>query len=318
MKIVVLDGGTLSPADEFFAELKALGALTVYESTSREEFDAHVGDAEVVLTNKVAFSRSDFERHPSVRYIGVTATGYNIIDIIAAKEHSVIVTNIPAYSTQSVAQMVFAHILNVTNSVQHYAEGVNEGKWARAGKFYYADTNLMELSGKTIGIVGLGNIGQAVSRIARAFSMRVVAYTSRKELPDYIESLSLESLLKESDIISLHCPLTDGTRDLINRDTLSLVKPTAIIVNTARGPLVNEADMTEALNEGRVLAYCADVLYAEPPCETSPSPLIGTPRCYLTPHIAWLTNEAKSRLLGIALDNVTRFCRGTELANVVS
>ena len=299
MKIVILDGFTANPGDLSWERLAALGELTVYDRTTAQQTIERAAEADIL------------------RYIGVLATGYNVVDIEAACERGIVVTNVPAYSTESVAQMVFAHLLTVTNRTEHYALQNREGRWTSSPDFSYWDTRLTELAGKTFGIVGLGNIGSRVAAIASAFGMRVMAYTSKEpsQLPPYIKKGTMEEVLAQSDVVSLHCPLTDNTHHLICRDTLKLMKPTAILINTGRGPLVCEEDVAEALNAGGLYAYCADVLSKEP-AEAS-NPLLKCPAAYITPHIAWATEEARRRLVDVAVNNVCAFVDGTP-QNVIS
>ena len=307
MKIVILDGYTANPGDLSWKQLKKIGELTVYDRTRPEETVERAKDAEIVLTNKVCLHRQEIEQLPSLKYIGVLATGYNVVDIDAANEHGIVVTNVPAYSTMSVAQMVFAHLLTVTNRTEHYAVLNRDGRWTASQDFCYWDTDLTELAGKTIGIVGLGNIGSRVAEIAEAFRMNVVAYTSKTErgLPFYVEKRMLTELLKESDVVTLHCPLTECTHHLINRQTLRTMKPSAILINTGRGPLVNDADVADALKENRLRAYCADVLSEEPP--RAENPLLQCENAFITPHIAWATKESRKRLIEVAINNVKAF-----------
>ena len=315
--IVILDGYTANPGDLSWGELKELGALTVYERTQPEETVARAKEAEIVLTNKVLLRRQEIEQLPNMKYIGVLATGYNVVDLEAARERGIIVTNVPAYSTESVAQMVFAHLLTVTNRTEHYAIQNREGKWTASPDFSYWDTTLTELAGKTFGIVGLGNIGKRVAAIAQAFGMKVIAYTSKaaSQLPEYIEKKTMDELLRESDVLSLHCPLTADTKQLINRETLQKMKSSAILINTGRGPLINDQDVAEALNNNRLRAYCTDVLTEEP--AKSDNPLLQCEYAYITPHIAWATCEARTRLIEIATENVKAFIEG-KAQNVVS
>ena len=307
MKIVILDGFTANPGDMSWKELEELGTLAVYDRTRPEETVARAADAEIILTNKVIISREVMAQLPQLKYIGVLATGYNVVDIKAAHEHDIIVTNVPASSTESVAQMVFAHLLTVTNRTEHYALQNRQGRWTKNPDFCYWDFSHMELAGKTFGIVGLGNIGRRVAEIALAFGMQVKALTSKSAnaLPAGIEKADLEELLASSDIISLHCPLTDSTRHLINRETLSLMRPSAILINTGRGPLVDDQAVAYALAEGQLAAFCADVLTEEPP--KADNPLLSQPNAFITPHIAWATEEARSRLLQVAISNVRAF-----------
>ena len=307
MKIVILDGFTANPGDLSWKGLEELGTLTVYDRTRPEETVARAADVDIVLTNKVIINREVMAQLPQLKYIGVLATGYNVVDIEAAHEHDIIVTNVPAYSTESVAQMVFAHLLTVTNRTEHYALQNRQGRWTKNPDFCYWDFSHMELAGKTFGIVGLGNIGRRVAEIALAFGMQVKALTSKSAnaLPAGIEKADLEELLASSDIISLHCPLTDSTRHLINRETLSLMRPSAILINTGRGPLVDDQAVAYALAEGQLAAFCADVLTEEPP--KANNPLLSQPNAFITPHIAWATEEARSRLLQVAISNVQAF-----------
>ena len=307
MKIVILDGFTANPGDLSWKGLEELGMLTVYDRTRPEETVARAAEADIVLTNKVIINREMMAQLPQLKYIGVLATGYNVVDIEAAHERGIIVTNVPAYSTESVAQMVFAHLLTVTNRTEHYALQNRQGRWTKNPDFCYWDFSHMELAGKTFGIVGLGNIGRRVAEIALAFGMQVKALTSKSAnaLPAGIEKADLEELLASSDIISLHCPLTDSTRHLINRETLSLMRPSAILINTGRGPLVDDQAVAYALAEGQLAAFCADVLTEEPP--KADNPLLSQPNAFITPHIAWATEEARSRLLQVAISNVRAF-----------
>ena len=284
--------------------------MTVYDRTSPSETVTRAAEAEVVLTNKVVIGRGEMAQLPHLKYIGVLATGYNVVDIEAAHERGITVTNVPAYSTESVAQMVFAHLLTVTNRIEHYAIANREGRWSRNPDFCYWDFPHMELSGKLFGIIGLGNIGQRVAAIAHAFGMRVCAYTSKSEnqLPSYVEKKSMEEILSACDVISLHCPLTPDTRHLINSQTLQKMKPSAILINTGRGPLIDDQAVADALAEGRLAAFCADVLTEEPPKATNP--LLAQPNAFTTPHIAWASTEARIRLLHIAIDNVRSFLSG--------
>jgi glycerate dehydrogenase len=310
-RIVILDGYTANPGDLSWKDLESLGQVTVYERTKPEDTVARAAEADIVLTNKVMIGRTEIEQLPHLRYIGVLATGYNVVDIMAAHEHGIIVTNVPAYSTESVAQMVFAHLLTVTNRIEHYAIQNRAGRWSNNPDFSYSDTVLTELAGKTIGIVGLGNIGSRVAQIALAFGMKVKAFTSKSAdlLADGIQKTDMQELISTSDILSMHCPLTDSTRHLINADTLRLMKKTAIVINTGRGPLVDDQAVADALEQKRITAYCADVLTEEPP--KADNPLLKQQNAYITPHIAWATTEARVRLVQVATDNVRAFLKGT-------
>lgn len=310
MNIVILDGLTANPGDLSWEELEEMGRVTVYDRTSPSETVARAAEADIVLTNKVVIGREVMNRLSHLKYIGVLATGYNVVDIEAAHERGITVTNVPAYSTESVAQMVFAHLLTVTNRTEHYAIANRDGRWNSCQDFCYWDFSHMELSGKVFGIVGLGNIGQRVAAIANAFGMRVMAYTSKSAnlLPTYVAKKSLAGILSESDVVSLHCPLTPDTHHLIDSQTLRQIKPTAILINTGRGPLVDDQAVADALAEGRLAAFCADVLTAEPP--KADNPLLNQPNAFITPHIAWATTEARTRLLQVAINNVRAFLNG--------
>lgn len=317
MKIVVLDGQGVNPGDISWNRIEELGELTVYPRTAPEEVLQHVGDAEIALTNKTVFDANIIAQLKNTKYIGVLATGYNVVDTKAARERGIVVTNIPAYSTDSVAQMVFAHLLNVSNHVDHYAEETRNGVWSRCPDFCYWNTPLFELAGKTLGIVGLGHIGMKVAQIAQAFGMNVLAYTSKSpdQLPEWIRKTTLDGLLGASDVVSLHCPLTDTTRELMNSASIEKMRDGAILINTGRGPLVNEADVADALTSGKLGAYCADVLSSEPP--SASNPLIGVPNAFITPHVAWATLEARLRLMDIAVCNIKSFLAGSP-TNVVN
>jgi len=318
MKIVVLDGYAGNPGDVSWDELKALGDYTIYDRTTPEQMIDRAKDAEIVLTNKVCINAAHFDQLPKLKYIGVMATGFNVVDCEAAKAHNVVVTNIPAYSTNSVAQMVFAHILNIYNRVDHYTNEIREqDAWVKSKDFSYYNTPLLELYGKKIGIVGLGNTGSATARIAIGFGMEVYAYTSKSEfqLPHEIKKLELDELFRQCDIISLHCPLTPTTNNLVNAERLKLMKPTAIVINTSRGPVVNAHDLAEALNNGQIMAAGIDVLETEPP--KADNPLLKAKNCYITPHIAWATQEARVRLMDIMVGNVKAFIEGNPV-NIVN
>ena len=310
MKIVILDGYSANPGDLSWDELKTMGEVTVYDRTSPSETVARAAEADIVLTNKVVIGKEEMAQLPHLKYIGVLATGYNVVDIETAHERGITVTNVPAYSTESVAQMVWAHLLTVTNRTEHYAIANREGRWTNNKDFCYWDFPHMELAGKMFGIVGLGNIGMRVATIANAFGMRVCAYTSKSvnQLPAYVEKKSLVELFSECDVISLHCPLTPDTRHIVNNETLQMMKPSAILINTGRGPLIDDQAVASALAEGRLAAFCADVLTEEPPKATNP--LLAQPNAYITPHIAWASTEARIRLLHVAIVNVRSFLSG--------
>ena len=305
MKIVILDAYTVNPGDLTWHPLDEIADLEVYDRTRPEQVVERCKGAEIVLTNKVILDAEVLNHLPHLSYIGVLATGYNVVDLEVATRQSITVTNIPAYSTNSVAQMVWAHILNITNRVCHYADENKNGRWTRNKDFCYYDYTHSELAGKTIGIVGLGNTGMATARIAQAFGMNVIAYTSKDKLSEGMEKVSLDELFKESDIISMHCPLTNETKELVNKERLAMMKPTAILINTSRGPVVNENDVAVALNEGKIAAFGADVISVEPAKKNNP--LLTAKNCFLTPHIAWATKEARQRLIDICIANIKAF-----------
>ena len=310
MKIVILDGYAANPGDLEWDGLEQLGDCTLYDRTSRDQVLERCKDANIVLTNKVPFKRETIEALPNLKYIGVMATGYNIIDTEAAKEKGIVVTNIPSYSTNSVAQMVFAHILNITLHVQKHSDEVHQGRWSKNADFCFWDSPLLELHGRTIGIIGLGSIGQAVARIAFGFGMKVIAYTSKTQLqlPHEIQKVELDELFEQADIVTLHCPLTDETRNMVDKRRVELMQPTSIIINTSRGPLINEADLAEALKNKTIYAAGIDVMSQEPP--KADNPLLGVENCYITPHIAWASFAARTRLMKILINNVKAFMEG--------
>lgn len=315
MNIVVLDAYTLNPGDLSWSKLEELGTLTVYGRTAPAEVVERAKDAEIVLVNKVVIDGACMDALPRLRYIGVLATGYNVIDIEAARKHGVVVTNIPAYSTDSVAQMVFAHILNIVSRVDWYASQNREGRWASCKDFCYYDSPIMELAGKRMGIIGLGHTGMAVAKIADAFGMKISAFTSKTQpLPYGIESLPLDDIFASCDIVSLHCPLNDSTRGMVDARRLGLMKKGAVLINTGRGPLICEKDVADALSSGRLGAFGADVLSTEPPA--SDNPLLSAPNCYITPHIAWATVEARTRLMDICAGNVKAYLEGAPVNRV--
>ena len=317
MKIVILDGYALNPGDLSYDCLRQFGELTVYDRTAPEELIARAIDADALLTNKVVLGEKEFAQLPRLRYIGVQATGYNVVDVEAARRHGITVTNIPAYSTASVAQMVMAHLLNITQSVDYYARENRAGRWATNPDFCYWDTPLIELADKQMGIIGFGRTGSAVAHLAKAFGMKVAAYTSKpqEELPEGIIKMSLEELFRTSDAVSLHCPLTPTTHHLVNAERLALMKPTAILINTARGPIIDEQALADALNSERIYAAGFDVFTEEPPRQGSP--LLSARNCFVTPHIAWATLEARTRLLKICEENLRAFVEGSP-QNIVS
>lgn len=317
MNIIILDGYALNPGDLSYDCLQQFGTLKVYDRTAPEQVIERAKEADALLTNKVVLGEKEFAQLPHLRYVGVQATGYNVVDVEAARRYGITVTNIPAYSTASVAQMVMAHLLNITQSVEYYAQQNRAGRWCANPDFCYWDNQLIELAGKQMGVVGFGRTGSAVARLAQAFGMKVVAYTSKPQetLPDGVEKCSLDSLFATSDVVSLHCPLVPATKHLVNAERLALMKPTAILINTARGPVVDEQALADALNRGSLHAAGVDVLCEEPPC--SDSPLLKARNCFVTPHIAWATLEARTRLLQICEANLRAFIEGHP-QNVVS
>ena len=310
MKIVVLDGYAANPDDLSWEPLKEWGKLTVYDRTSAEDLIKRTQDADMVLTNKCRLKEEELRQLPRLKYIGELATGYNNIDIEYAHRHGIVVSNIPSYSTESVVQMTFAHIFNITNQVSHYASEVRAGRWSRNPDFCYWDTPLRELAGRTLGIVGLGHIGMRVAQVAHCMGMDVFALTSKEkdQLPVGVQKTTLEGLLGVSDILTLHCPLSPDTYHLINEERLAMMHEGAVLINTSRGALVDEKAVADALASGHLLAYGADVMSKEPP--RADNPLLSQARAYLTPHIAWATFEARQRLMKIAVENVKAFVEG--------
>ena len=317
MKIVILDGYATNPGDLSWDEVKVLGECTIYDRTLPDEVVPRAADAEIVLTNKTHLEAQHIAALPQLKYIGVLATGYNIVDIEAARQHGVLVTNIPAYSTHSVAQLVFAHLLNIAQQVQHHSEAVHSGRWSNCSDFCFWDMPLLELHGLKMGIVGLGHTGMATARIALGFGMEVYAYTSKSplQLQSEIHKIELDQLFRECDVVSLHCPLTPDTKGLVNAERLQLMKPTAILINTARGPLVDEAALAHALNQGKLAAAGLDVLSQEPP--KADNPLLTARNCYLTPHIAWGSTAARQRLMQTLVENIKSYLDGRPV-NVVN
>lgn len=329
MHIVVLDGYTLNPGDLSWDELEALGTCEVYDRTPGDAIVPRARDAEIVLTNKVVLSREVIEQLPKLRYVGVLATGHNIVDSQAARQRNIPVTNVPTYGTQSVAQMAFAHLLNLAQRVGHHAETVVQGRWAAAEDFCYWDYPLVELAGLTMGIVGFGRIGQAAARLALAFDMKVLACdpamapgcrsVGGQDVPANshhgMQIVDLDTLFRLSDVVSLHCPLTSETQQLVNQDRLALMKPSAFLINTSRGPVIDEQALAEALNSGRIAGAGLDVLSCEPP--RPDNPLLRARNCFITPHLAWATKAARERLLRAVVENVRAFINGTP-QNVVN
>lgn len=318
MKIIVLDGYVGNPGDLSWEPLEKLGDVTVYPRSKPEEIIERALPADVLLTNKVVFDRKLIEALPNLKCIGVIATGFNIVDLEAANERGIVVTNVPAYSTASVAQVAIAHLLNMTTHAEHYTREARAGVWSQSIDYTYCSAPFIELDGKTMGVVGLGNIGSTVARIAAAFGMKVLAFTSKPQeaLPAYItRAQSLDQVFSESDAVSLHCPLTDGTRGMVDARRLALMKPTAMLINTSRGPLIVEEDLAHALRNGVIAAAAVDVLCQEPPAPDNP--LLALDNCYFTPHIGWTSAEARQRLMDVVVDNVKSFMEGHPI-NVVN
>ncbi len=317
MQIIVLDGYTLNPGDLSWDGLQALGECAIYDRTPPEQVSARMQKAEIVFTNKVVISRQTIEGQPDLRYIGVMATGYNIVDLEAARERRIVVTNVPDYGTPAVAQMVFALLLELTHHIGHHAQTVRDGRWTASPDFCYWDFPLVELKGRTLGIVGFGRIGRSVARIAQAFGMRVIAAEPQgiSADPPGVAAVDLDTLFQTSDVISLHCPLTPETQGLVNARRLGQMKKSAFLVNTSRGPVVNENDLADALNAGQIAGAALDVLSVEPP--PPGNPLVRARNCLVTPHIAWATYEARQRMMQILVRNLKAFLDG-QPQNVVS
>jgi glycerate dehydrogenase len=317
VKIVILEGHASNPGDLSYEPLKALGDVTIYDRTQKNKVIEYSKDAEILLINKTVFGKEELEKLPKLKYIGVLATGYNVVDLDAAENLGIIVTNIPNYSTKSVAQMTFALLLELCNHVQEHSEAVKNGDWSNSKDFCFWNHPLMELDGKTLGIIGFGSIGKKVSEIATALGMKVIANsrtitdeTGRKNF----KWVSLDELFREADVVSLHCPLFPETKGIINKENLSKMKNSAFLINTSRGPLIEEEDLAYALNNNIIAGAALDVLSAEPPAINNP--LFTSQNCIITPHIAWATKEARQRLLNIAVENIKAFKKG-EVVNVV-
>ncbi len=317
MNIVVLDGYTLNPGDLSWEGLEALGSCMVYDRTPAPDIVSRAASAHIVLTNKTPLTRETLARLPSLRYIGVLATGYNIVDVAAARERGIPVTNVPSYGTMSVAQVVFAHLLNLTHGIAHHTGAVRQGRWSSSADFSFWDTPLLELSGKTMGIIGAGQIGRAVARIARAFGMDVIAYdrSPAAPVPADVRFVQLEEIFSRSDVVTLHCPLTAETTGLVNRERLALMKPTAFLINTSRGPVIDETALAEALEGGLIAGAGLDVLSSEPP--PPDHPLLHARNCSITPHFAWASTAARTRLMDEVVENVRAFLEGRK-RNIVN
>ena len=317
MNIVVLDGFTLNPGDLSWADLQSLGPCAIHDRTPPAELLARAAEADILLTNKTPLAHDTIQRLPRLQYIGVLATGYNVVDVAAARERGIVVTNIPAYGTRSVAQMTFAHLLELTQHVGHHSETVRQGRWIRSKDFCYWDFPLIEIAGLTLGVVGFGRIGRAVAEVALAFGMKVLAYntTAPAGMAPGVTMVDLDTLFRNSDVVSLHCPLTADNKGLMNALRLNQMKPTAFLINTSRGQLVDEAALAEALNAGRLAGAGLDVLSTEPP--RADNPLLTARNCHVTPHLAWATKAARERLLATAVANLRAFLAG-QPTNVVN
>lgn len=317
MKIVVLDAYTLNPGERRWEELEELGEVVVHDRTAQLDVVRRAKDAEVVLTNKTILDGFILNLLPRLKYIGVLATGYNVVDLDAARQRGIVVTNIPAYSTQSVAQMAIAHLLNITQRVAHYAHEVHNGVWSAQPDFCYWNTPLIELAGKKIGIVGFGNTGQATAQIAEALGMEVWVYTSKpkKSLPKKYQKVTLNELFSACDVVSLHCPLTAENKEMVNSFRLSLMKQGAILINTSRGGLIDEKALEQALLSGKLLGAGLDVLSSEP--VPNGNPLLKLKNCFITPHIAWATRESRMRLMNQAVENLKAWMEGRTINNVL-
>ncbi|MBN8855974.1 MAG: glycerate dehydrogenase [Sphingobacteriales bacterium 50-39] len=314
MNIVVIDGYTLNPGDQSWENISKIGKLTIYDRTSAADIVERCRDAEVVITNKVPFTAATLEQLPKLKMIAVTATGYNIIDTATARKRDIVVSNVPSYGTASVAQHAFSLILELTNHVGANSASVAAGDWQKAPDWCYTVAPVMELEGKTLGIIGYGNIGQRMSLIAQAFGMKVLYYSpgDKPWTPD--ERADLPTLFANSDVVSLHAPLTSGNEKFVNKDLLKRMKPTAFLINTARGPLIDEHDLAEALNNGWIAGAGLDVLSVEPP--TDSNPLLKAKNCIITPHMSWISREARERIMEMTEANIKAFLDGSEINRV--
>ncbi|MBA2860067.1 D-2-hydroxyacid dehydrogenase [Methanococcus maripaludis] len=316
MKIVVLDGYAMNSGDLSWEDLKKLGELSIYDRTPESEVVERISDSEIVITNKVVIGKEVFEKCKNIKYVGVTATGYNVVDTNLAKEIGVIVTNVPAYSTDSVAQLVFSFILEHSQNVSKYAKSVKSGDWVNSKDFSYQKFPIIELAGKNLGIIGFGSIGKKVAEIGNAFGMNVLVNTrtaSKTKLD--VNFVSKEEIFKSSDFLTLHCPLNDETKEIANEKTLNLMKNSAILINTGRGGLINEKDLADALNLGKIAGAGLDVLSTEPPKKDNP--LLNAKNTYITPHVAWASYDARKRLMAVTINNVKSFIEENPI-NVVN
>ncbi len=310
MNIVILDGYTLNPGDLSWDEINSLGDCVIHDRTPIDEIIGRCASAEIVITNKTPLSRETIQNLPQLQYIGVIATGYNIVDVEAARDRGIPVSNIPTYGTQSVAQMTLALILELTNQVGYHAQTVREGRWSESKDWCYWDRPLIELAELTLGLIGFGRIGQAVGNLANAFGMRVLAYdpVAPTEIPDYVTLVKIEEIFREGDVVSLHCPLTAENNKLIDKNKINLMKASSFLINTSRGQLVNSADLAQALNEDRIAGAGIDVLAVEPP--PVDNPLLSAKNCIMTPHLSWATGAARKRLMKVAVQNIKSFIEG--------
>ena len=317
MKITVLDGYTLNPGDLSWDALHRLGDCTIYDRTPDTEIIPRAHDADAILLNKTVITDKVLAQLPKLKYIGVLATGYNVVDLSACSAAGIPVTNVPEYGTESVAQMVLAHCLNVYTPVAQHHQSVRDGQWSDSTDWCYWLSPLQELQGKTLGLVGFGKIARAVAKLALAFGVNVIAYnrSTPNEIPKHVQMVALSSVFSDSDIVSLHCPLTEDNEEFVNAELLATMKSDAMLINTSRGPLINEQDLAQALTDGVIAAACLDVLSEEPPRHDNP--LLQAPNCIITPHIAWATKAARQRLLDQAVTNVMSFIAG-ECQNVVN
>ena len=310
MRIVILDGYTANPGDLDWTGFSELGELTVYDRTSKEDIISRAKGYEIVIANKTPMGKEELDQLPDVKYIGLLSTGYNIVDLDTANERGIVVTNVPAYSTKSVAQLVFAYILDFAIAASHHSDLVHNGRWSDCKDFCFWDKSIIELEGKTIGILGFGSIGRCVAKIAKAFDMNVIVYT--RTVPDDkcgCEFVGVEELFKRSDFLSVHCPLTDETKGIVNKEYLSLMKKSSYIINTSRGPVINEEDLAFALNNDMISGAAMDVLSTEPPKKDNP--LLTAKNCMITPHLAWASRDARERLIKIACENLKGYLNGS-------
>ncbi len=317
MNICILDGYTTNPGDVSWAPLTALGELAVYESTRPEEIVERAKDAEILITNKTVITAEVIRALPKLQYIGTLSTGYNVIDCAAAKERGIPVCNVPTYCTNAVAQFVFALLFGITNRIEQHSQSVHNGDWVKSRHFCYWNAELLDVAGSTMGIVGFGNIGKAVAKIALALEMNVLIYSrNTKELPQGCKQVSFEELLRQSDVVTLHCPLTPQTERLIDQAALDQMRSTAVLINTSRGAVIDEQALADALNSGKLYAAGLDVLSTEPP--KADNPLLTAKNCLITPHIAWASKHARSRLIAVAAENIEAFLQGNVQNNVAN